>query len=341
MAVFLDDFRLRERFRGEVKEVQRRKYSLLHGVSNLFILDTSESMDGEGFIQMKEAYLSMIEERMTYIGLFTIRARVILISDGRPTTLDDSDSKCDQHTEGDHSLLGSIAYESRGGKLLNPPEARAFAKYSLCMMIAAEIIGEVPSTSCSIDDVKNILLSSGPQCDITEHDVENVVEILNNRRAYEMFVYRNDDHLEHEVYSERNESLLAPGTRVRRGPNWHYRNQDSNGPGTVTGHWHREGWIYVEWDTGMRFPYEYVNDSHQENVIIPCDEPRILRRENIAVGCLVKRGPDWKWGDQDGGEGNIGAVYRVKEDAVYVRWSNGIKSNYRFGYGGKYDLAVW
>ncbi|XP_062596394.1 E3 ubiquitin-protein ligase Ufd4-like [Saccostrea cucullata] len=154
-----------------------------------------------------------------------------------------------------------------------------------------------------------------------------------------MFVYLNEEHLEKEVYTERSDLLLAPGTRVRRGPNWHYDNQDSNGPGTVTGHWQRDGWIYVEWDTGMRFPYEYIEDSQEVNVIIPCDQPRILQRENIAVGCLVKRGPDWKWEDQDGGEGNIGAVYRVKEDTVYVRWPNGNKSNYRFGYGGKYDLV--
>ncbi|XP_062601131.1 uncharacterized protein LOC134262818 isoform X3 [Saccostrea cucullata] len=260
---------------------------------------------------------------MTNIGLFTVRARVILISDGRTTTSSYSDSNCYNHQiEEDHktmqlleqvqqignkhpiicvpvgkdpniSLLGTIAHGSLGGKLVHPEEARKFTRYTFGMMIAREIIGEMPSTMCSIDDVKNIVFSSRRQSYVTEHDLENVVEILNNRRAYEMFVYGNEEHLGKEVYTECNKFLPAPGTRVSRGPKWHYNDQDSNGPGTVTGHQQRgtkNGWIYVEWDTGMRFPYEYMEDSQEENVIIPCNEPRILQRENIAVGCLVKRG---------------------------------------------------
>lgn len=27
-------------------------------------------------------------------------------------------------------------------------------------------------------------------------------------------------------------------------------------------------------------------------------------------------GPDWKWGNQDGGDGTIGSVYRVKDDII-------------------------
>ena len=31
-------------------------------------------------------------------------------------------------------------------------------------------------------------------------------------------------------------------------------------------------------------------------------------------------GPDWKWGDQDGGEGSVGTVYRLKTPTeIYVR----------------------
>ena len=40
----------------------------------------------------------------------------------------------------------------------------------------------------------------------------------------------------HEEFSS---TLYAIGTRVRRGPAWHYRNQDGGGPGTVVGQ-HRE-----------------------------------------------------------------------------------------------------
>lgn len=47
--------------------------------------------------------------------------------------------------------------------------------------------------------------------------------------------------------------------------------------------------ISVEWDTDMIFPYHFDTNHHQSNVVV-CDEPRILQRENIAVGCLVERG---------------------------------------------------
>lgn len=39
---------------------------------------------------------------------------------------------------------------------------------------------------------------------------------------------------------------------------------------------------------------------------------------SLFLSCVFI-GPDWKWGDQDGGEGNIGAVYRLKTPTeVYV-----------------------
>ena len=34
------------------------------------------------------------------------------------------------------------------------------------------------------------------------------------------------------------------------------------------------------------------------------------------VGLRVVRGPDWEWGDQDGGEGHVGTVVEVGEPSV-------------------------
>ena len=65
----------------------------------------------------------------------------------------------------------------------------------------------------------------------------------------------------------------------------------------------------------------------------------------------VVRGPDWKWGDQDGGEGCVGTVVVVcdsEEDhgrttgrAAVVQWDAGNRCNYRCGIEGKYDLRVY
>mmetsp|Transcript_56342 Transcript_56342/g.182516 ORF Transcript_56342/g.182516 Transcript_56342/m.182516 type:complete len:177 (-) Transcript_56342:172-702(-) len=49
------------------------------------------------------------------------------------------------------------------------------------------------------------------------------------------------------------------------------------------------------------------------------------------VGARVRRGPDWKWGDQDGGQGNLGTLTGESAGTcgcVWVRWDNGTANNY-------------
>ena len=67
----------------------------------------------------------------------------------------------------------------------------------------------------------------------------------------------------------------------------------------------------------------------------------------VQVGLRVIRGPDWEWGDQDGGEGHVGTVVEVGEPpvgdggrAVIVQWDWGERSRYRCGAHGKYDLLI-
>lgn len=53
------------------------------------------------------------------------------------------------------------------------------------------------------------------------------------------------------------------------------------------------GWINVEWDTGLTMSYRYGNNGMITAYDIePCDEPRILEDQPIAVGCLVRRGTE-------------------------------------------------
>ena len=71
----------------------------------------------------------------------------------------------------------------------------------------------------------------------------------------------------------------------------------------------------------------------------------------ITTGLRVVRGPGWKWGDQDGGEGWVGTVVEVQLSevpvgartmaaAVVVQWDNGNRCNYRCGVEDQYDLRV-
>lgn len=64
----------------------------------------------------------------------------------------------------------------------------------------------------------------------------------------------------------------------------------------------------------------------------------------LKVGCKVIRGPNWKWRDQDGGEGSVGVVEGVSPwsgvegEGMSVRWPNDSLYTYRWGADGNFDL---
>ena len=65
----------------------------------------------------------------------------------------------------------------------------------------------------------------------------------------------------------------------------------------------------------------------------------------VSVGLRVVRGPDWEWGDQDGGEGHVGTVVEVEKAragarAAIIQWDCGQRCRYRCGVQGKYDLRA-
>lgn len=67
----------------------------------------------------------------------------------------------------------------------------------------------------------------------------------------------------------------------------------------------------------------------------------------MTAGVRVVRGPDWKWGDQDGK--CVGTVVRplqsdlystIQPGTVFVQWDGGTVGNYRAGKDGKFDLRI-
>ncbi|XP_030842383.1 E3 ubiquitin-protein ligase MIB2-like [Strongylocentrotus purpuratus] len=70
----------------------------------------------------------------------------------------------------------------------------------------------------------------------------------------------------------------------------------------------------------------------------------------MEVGQRVVRSATWTWRDQDGGEGHLGTVVKLKDqdpqepipkDWAKIRWDNGNVNNYQVGSSGSYDLALF
>lgn len=64
----------------------------------------------------------------------------------------------------------------------------------------------------------------------------------------------------------------------------------------------------------------------------------------MRIGVRVVRGVDWKWAEQDGGEGFVGTVVDLPVTApktAQVQWDVKSAMNYRAGYCNQYDLRVF
>ncbi|XP_071117347.1 uncharacterized protein [Haliotis cracherodii] len=150
------------------------------------------------------------------------------------------------------------------------------------------------------------------------------------------------------VVEFKDESLPRLGSRVVRGPQWKWGNQDSGGPGTVINHTEGDDedkkLVWVAWDKGSCQQYRYGYQNARDLTLVH-DQPRVTASGlMIEIGCEVSRGPDWrdKYSDQDGGKGGFGVVIRKNNRGkVKVRWNrNGHINEYRFGKNDKLDLAL-
>nr|XP_022330520.1 uncharacterized protein LOC111128882 [Crassostrea virginica] len=241
----------------------------------------------------------------------------------------------------DHALLSAISSESFDGRLLEINKARWFGRCSLHYR-GADVCCKVTNQSrVGRGVLRNVVETVMSWKSYEEDDLDTIDEILYNKRKIlaKQEKKREGPNPNDDNFKEKYSTAPKLGTRVRRGPDWTQDNQDSEGPGTIVGHGDSDGLVYIQWDNGIGSQYGYGYKGIYDVVV--CEEPRYPEDGLAAVGCFVRRGPDWKWGDQDGGAGSIGTVYRTMDNAtVYVRWPCGRKGNYRFGYDGKFDIDI-
>ncbi|XP_062390807.1 immunoglobulin superfamily member 1-like isoform X2 [Sardina pilchardus] len=78
--------------------------------------------------------------------------------------------------------------------------------------------------------------------------------------------------------------------------------------------------------------------SHSEDAGVVCSELTTMKTK----GTRVMRGPDWRWGSQDGTPPGLGCVIGQSSEAgcMRVRWDSGGEHSYRVGKEGKFDLQL-
>lgn len=149
---------------------------------------------------------------------------------------------------------------------------------------------------------------------------------------------------------KKNDISTILGKDVMRGPDWRYDDQDGGkgNAGKVISV-KSNGWVKVRWQSkrteyhyrwGCDKLYEVVPYCAEEESFPPFEEQIKMKKEWL-LGKTVVRGRDWKWKDQDGGEGKMGVVRDIDDDDwVEVKWDNGKIGQYRWGHDGCFDLKV-
>lgn len=76
----------------------------------------------------------------------------------------------------------------------------------------------------------------------------------------------------------------------------------------------------------------------EEKTIMASKSSTVLTRSSmppLEIGDEVVRGPDWKWDNQDGGDGTVGEVTEICDSSVppragqiIVKWPGGIQAKY-------------
>ncbi|KAH3835580.1 uncharacterized protein LOC127879087 [Dreissena polymorpha] len=138
-------------------------------------------------------------------------------------------------------------------------------------------------------------------------------------------------------FENENDEFPCIGSRVRRGPDWMFDDQDNFGPGTVVGHSKDDYKVWVTWDfDNTTAQYRYGVGEYD---VLLVDEPRELKpREKMAVGCRVKPSRDARSQDLSGSI--EGVVIRVNSTNAEVRWDNGKRGDYSYGADGRYEIEL-
>ncbi|XP_062587187.1 uncharacterized protein LOC134248831, partial [Saccostrea cucullata] len=194
-----------------------------------------------------------------------IRARIILISDGRPTDFntfsDDEDSPLKEtiqakdhlqyvvkHLGREHPIFcipvgenPDVAYlkylSSKGGRIIHPHEVKQIARFTQNLKVLAILSAEQNLDGITDKPSTHYYNVVFPRRYFQKEDKDDILDIYTTRSFYTDDPSDSNDEDEANIkLVERDPCLPNIGTRVKRGSDWHRSDQENHGPGTVIGH---------------------------------------------------------------------------------------------------------
>ncbi|XP_063432707.1 uncharacterized protein LOC134714925 [Mytilus trossulus] len=230
----------------------------------------------------------------------------------------------------DSSLMEGLIKDTRGDEILPANISRLYnwtRNTILTLKLAADCRKQHPGISIDNDQFRAVIERAGSECQIGPEEVNDMMKVAVETEQTGC------------SYIECDANMPPIGTRIRRGPDWRWDNQDLEMPGTVVSHT-KTGQIWVEWDFGNINRYRYGVEGCYD--VVTTEDPRLLEDQIIAVGCVVRRSDGWKAGHtEDGGPGKTGSVFIVHDDGtVQVRWSNGKMGRYKCGFDGQSEVEI-
>ncbi|KAK3605994.1 hypothetical protein CHS0354_025023 [Potamilus streckersoni] len=171
------------------------------------------------------------------------------------------------------------------------------------------------------------------------------IEFITGAIEDQIKLQNNEGYTSDEEQMKSSYQFPPVGSRVRRGPDWNRKDEDNDSPGTLYGYAKGKalsGWVMVQWDRPKkygrwRFCYRYGAENAHDIEIQAIEEPRIMDSFwDVRTGCEVIKGryrnlTDKETDDVD--EGSIGMVYEMLnmggDIEIKVRWRNGKRRKYR------------
>ncbi|XP_045216420.2 uncharacterized protein LOC123566429 [Mercenaria mercenaria] len=246
-------------------------------------------------------------------------------------------------------LLESVC-KATDGRIVSLSDVQTLVNSTHNHYIAAQVskqMFQMKTDQLDVHMFKSLVLSLYPSS--TPADIAEMVALV--EAAHSRVVARQLDSSdsmstasEDDVHFEPTDLRELPkiGTRVVLGPDVSGRLLSlAPGKGTITGHSRKHrGKVFVQWENGAN---TLCNCGFKDKFeIFPEDDKDQHKIDNtIKVGFKVRRGPDWRYGNQDGGGDQIGTVYKIKTGGVVcVRWPNGYRHKYRYNRCGVFDVLI-